>query len=50
LALHYEAPGNATVTAALADYYQRHNRMQEALALRRSGLEKKLRPLPPSRR
>ncbi len=50
LALHYEEPANATVTAALADYYQRHNRMQEALALRRAAPEKKLRPLPPSRR
>lgn len=50
LALHYEEPANATVTAALADYYERHNRMQEALALRRAAPAKKLRPLQPSRR
>ena len=50
LALHHEAPSNPAVTAALADYYERHNRMKEALALRRATSEKKLRPLQPSRR
>ncbi len=50
LALHHEEPSNAAVTGALADYYERHNRMKEALALRRGTQEKKLRPLQPSRR
>ncbi len=50
LQLHHDEPKNAAVTAALADYYERHNRMEEALALRRAPTEKKLRPLQPSRR
>ncbi len=48
--LHHDEPKNAAVTTALADYYERHNRMKEALALRRAPPEKKLRPLQPSRR
>ncbi len=48
--LHHEEPTNAAVTSALADYYERHNRMKEALALRRAPAAKKLRPLQPSRR
>ena len=50
VALHREEPTNAAVTTALADYYERHNRMKEALALRRTTPAKKLRPLQPSRR
>jgi len=50
LQLHHDEAKNAAVTTALADYYERHNRMKEALALRRAPPEKKLRPLQPSRR
>ena len=50
LALHHEVPTNPAVTAALADFFERHHRTQAALALRRATPEKKLRPLPPSRR
>ena len=50
LQLHRDEARNAAVTTALADYYERHNRMQEAVALRRATPEKKLRPLQPSRR
>lgn len=47
--LHREEPANATVTSALADFYVRHDRAKEALALRRPPAVKKLRPLQPSR-
>lgn len=50
LQLHHDEHTNATVTAALADFYDRHHRTKEALALRRAPAEKKLRPLQPSRR
>jgi predicted Zn-dependent protease len=49
LKLHREDSTNATVTSALADFYVRHNRPKDALALRRREPEKKLRPLQPSR-
>jgi Flp pilus assembly protein TadD len=48
-ALHREAPDNTVVTSALASFYERHDRMKEALALRRPASVKKLRPLQPSR-
>ncbi len=48
--LHRDEPKNPAVTTALADYLERHNRLTEALALRRAPPEKKLRPLQPSRR
>jgi Flp pilus assembly protein TadD len=48
-ALHRQAPENAAVTSALASFYERHDRMEEALALRRPTPVKKLRPLQPSR-
>jgi predicted Zn-dependent protease len=47
--LHRQEPANATITSALADFYARHDRMKEALALRRPPPSKKLRPLQPSR-
>jgi predicted Zn-dependent protease len=47
--LHHQEPANATITSALADFYARHDRMKEALALRRPPPAKKLRPLQPSR-
>jgi predicted Zn-dependent protease len=47
--LHREGPANANVTSALADFYERHDRMKEALALRKPPPAKKLRPLQPSR-
>ncbi|MGO9066574.1 MAG: tetratricopeptide repeat protein [Myxococcaceae bacterium] len=50
VSLHHEDPSNAAVTSALADYYQRHNHLKEALALRRAPPAKKLRPLQPSRK
>jgi len=49
LKLHHEGPANTTVTSALADFYARHDRMKEALALRKPPPAKKLRPLQPSR-
>jgi len=48
--LHREQPNNAAVTTALADFYERHDRMKEAVALRHAAAAKKLRPLQPSRR
>lgn len=48
-ALHREEPHHSLVTGALADFYLRHDRAQEAVALRRPP-SKKLRPLQPSKR
>jgi Flp pilus assembly protein TadD len=48
--LHREDRANATVTLELSDYYARHGRMKESLALRQTEQAKKLRPLQPSRR
>lgn len=48
--LHHEDRTNATVTSALADFYVRHGRQKDALALQRTQPAKKLRPLQPSRR
>jgi predicted Zn-dependent protease len=47
--MHHDDAGNATVTAALEDYYLRHGRPQDAQALRKTEPDKKLRPLQPSR-
>ena len=47
-ALHRAEPRNAVVTSALADFFTRQGRTQEALALRREPAAKK-RPLQPSR-
>ena len=48
--LHQEDATNGTVTSTLADFYVRHGRPKEALALQRTQTTKKLRPLQPSRR
>lgn len=50
LKLHREDRANASVTAALSDFYMRHDRMKESLALLSTQQTKKLRPLQPSRR
>ena len=48
--LHREDRAQASVTEELADFYARHGRMKESLAVRRTESTKKLRPLQPSRR
>ena len=48
--LHREDRAQASVTEELADFYARHGRIKESLAVRRTESTKKLRPLQPSRR
>ena len=48
--LHREDRNNASVTAALSDFYVRHDRPNDSLAVLRAQPTKKLRPLQPSRR
>jgi Flp pilus assembly protein TadD len=47
--LHREDRTNASVTAALSDFYLRHDRPNDSLAVLKAQPTKKLRPLQPSR-